>query len=197
MRFLAIAAATLAAAAVPASAQNPAAVLIASPSVQEFVKRAVTINMYEIDAARLAEDKATDPTYKSYANMIITDDTKMSNDLKSKLAGIQGIEIPNELGAPDEQKLRHLKSELGASFERAYRAGQIEGQETAIKLFETFAQSGSDPDLKALVQSGIPILQKHLLRAETLPDPNGPAVGIAETHQPSAASTAPGMDRAR
>jgi len=191
MRYLAIAVASLAAAAIPAYAQHPApdAVRPANLPVQAFVEQAATINMYEIAAARLAEDKAIDASYKNYATMIITDHTNMSHDLKLQVAKMQGVEIPNELDAFHDQKLRKLKSEQGASFERSYRAGQIEGHEAAIKLFENFAQNGSNPDLKSLAQASVPILQKHLERAEHLPEPTGPAVGAAEPATPSASSS--------
>ena len=191
MRYLAVAAAALAAVAVPAYAQNPApgAALTANPSVQEFVKQAAMTNLFEIDAARLAEDKTTDGAYKNYANMIVKDHTNMANDLKSQVAKLQDVQLPTSLDSLHQQKLQQLKSEQGVGFERNYRAGQIEGHETAIKLFENFAQSGSNPDLKSLAQASVPILQKHLQRAENLPEPNGPAVGSAEPTKSSATSS--------
>jgi putative membrane protein len=191
MRYLAMAAAALAVAAVPASAQNPApgAALTASPSVQEFVKQAAMTNLYEIDAGKLAEEKAADGSYRNYAKMIVTDHTKMNNDLKSEVATMQNVQLPTSLDALHREKLQQLKSEQGAGFERNFRAGQIEGHEAAITLFENFAQSGSNPDLKAMARSSVAILQKHLQRAENLPEPNGPAVGAAEPAHPSTTSS--------
>jgi putative membrane protein len=189
MRALAIATAGLMALSVPAFAQGGTAGVHGtaqgttrkSDAVQKFVDKAAMINMFEINAAHAAEQKTSNSDYKSYANMIVTDHSNMESDLKRQVADISGVTIPKKLDEAHARKLDSLKSESGASFEKSYRQGQIDGHKQAVSLFQDFANSepkNQDVDLKSWAKASVPILQKHLQRAEALPV-GGQQVGAA------------------
>lgn len=190
MRAFTIAVAGVMAATFPAFAQSGSASPppaqnttqhVDQTAVQKFVTEAAMTNLFEIDAAHAAEQKASNAAYKEYANMIVTDHTNMGNDLKRQVADIPGVTLPTSLDQQHQQKLQTLQSESGAQFEKDYRQGQIEGHQKAINVFQNFANSGSndqDADLKSWAKASVPILQKHLQRAENLPV-GGQQVGAA------------------
>jgi predicted outer membrane protein/lipid-binding SYLF domain-containing protein len=189
MRAVAIAAVGLMAITAPAHAQTGSATPAAATqqttqnteAVQEFVDKAAMIDMYEMEAAHVAELKTSNPEYKSYASMIVTDHSNMASDLKRQVADSSGSKLPAGLDQEHRRKLDSLKSESGASFEKNYRQGQIDGHKRAIGLFQDFANSApknQSVDLKSWARASVPILQKHLQRAENLPV-GGQVVGAA------------------
>lgn len=187
MRYLVISATALMLASPAAYAVDHTAAT--SSPAQQFVDQVANINLMEIDAAQAAEQKAANSAYKDYAKMIITDHTKMQNDLKNVATKMPDVAVPSGLDKEHEQKLQQLKSASGATFEREYRQDQIEGHQKAIKLFQDFAKNDSnakDADLKSLAQSSVPTLQKHLQHAQNLPQQGTPA---AANQSNSAATT--------
>jgi len=172
----------------PAQSANQNA---AQTAVQTFVNQAAITNMFEIEAANAAEQKAKDPAYKEFAKMIITDHTKMGDNLKRQVGDISGVKVPASLDQAHQQKLQKLQSESGAQFEKDYRQSQIEGHRMAIRLFQDFAQSGPENqnvDLKSWAKASVPILQKHLQEAENLPA-GGQQAGAAASSGATASNT--------
>jgi len=53
----------------------------------------------------------------------------------------------------------------GAEFDRACQQDAVAAHEKAVKLFQTEAQSGQDPELKAFAQKTLPTSQEHLRMA--------------------------------
>ena len=181
MRTLILAAALLALAA-PALAQNAADQTkngqppkAPSAMTQTFVKNAAMTDIFEIQAGQAAQQKADAAAYKDFAQMIINDHTKTSNDLKGMNLGVQ---LPQELDAAHKAKLDKLNSLSGAAFERQFKTDQVQGHKQAIAQFERYAKSGDNPDLKKWAQDTLPTLKTHLQHAEALPRPQAaPTMG--------------------
>jgi lipid-binding SYLF domain-containing protein/predicted outer membrane protein len=182
MKSTALALAGLMAATLPAAAEtatSPPPTNVAAPegvsnrAIQTFVDQATMINRLEIEAAQAAKKKTNTPAYQDYADMIVTDHTNMDHDLLRIVGRMAGIRMPDGPDQQHQQKLERMSAEAGAQFERSYRQNQIDGHHRAIKLFQDFANGGSDnADLKSWAQASLPILQKHLQRAENLPNAN-------------------------
>jgi putative membrane protein len=82
------------------------------------------------------------------------------------------------MDAEHQKKLKQLQSASGAQFEQQYRTLQIEGHEAAVKLFEGYAQSGDNNELKSWAEKTLPHLRTHLQQAQALPQSQqAPAVG--------------------
>ncbi len=175
-------AAALLALAVPALAQNATdqmkngrAPNTPSGTTQTFVKNAAMTDMFEIQSGELAQQKADNPAYKDFAQMIVSNHTKSSNELKGMNLGVQ---LPQQLDAAHKAKLDKLNSMSGAAFERQFKADQVQGHKQAIGQFERYARSGENSELKKWAQDTVPTLQKHLQHAEALPRPQAaPTVG--------------------
>src|SRR5690349_11431770 len=100
MKTLVLAAALLALAA-PLHAQNATdqmkngqPPMKASAATQKFAKTAAITDMFEIQAGQLAQEKVQDQAYKAFAQMIISDHTKTSNELTGMNVGVQ---LPQDL----------------------------------------------------------------------------------------------------
>jgi len=180
MKTLVVAAALLALAA-PLHAQNatdqmkngqpPAKT---SAATQKFVKTAAITDMFEIQAGKLAQEKAENQAYKDFAQMTINDHTKTSDELKGMNVGVQ---LPQDLDGAHKAKIKKLNSLSGAAFERQYKTDQIEGHKQAVALFEQYGRSGDNAQLKQWAQTTLPTLKTHLQHAEALPRPAPATVG--------------------
>jgi putative membrane protein len=65
-------------------------------------------------------------------------------------------------------KLDKLNSLSGADFTRAYEDMQVSAHKDAVSLFERYAKSGDNADLKAFAAKTLPHLRDHLKMAEDL-----------------------------
>ncbi|UUR07911.1 DUF4142 domain-containing protein [Sphingomonas glaciei] len=126
-----------------------------------YVQNAAASDLFEIETSRLALEKATLPSLKTYAQTMIDEHTKSSNELKAACCQ-NGIVIPAALPADKQAKLDALKGLSGAAFDRQYLADQRAGhQDTLAKVnaYLTAAPAGPLKDHAAKVTG---IVQKHL-----------------------------------
>jgi putative membrane protein len=75
-----------------------------------------------------------------------------------------------KMTADQQRMLTGLQGASGADFDRLYSQDQVMAHQQALALHQGFAQGGSDPNLKAVAQTAVPIVQTHLDRARRLPN---------------------------
>jgi putative membrane protein len=149
-----------------------------SAATKKFVTDAAMTDMFEIQAGQLALKKADGPAYQDFSQMTILDHTKTSQQLKQMAPSLQGVQLPLELDSALKAKIDKLSSSSGAAFERQYKTEQVAGHRQAVEMFETYARSGDNAELKRWAAQTLPTLEMHLQHAEALPDPqSAPTTG--------------------
>ncbi|MEA2974482.1 MAG: putative rane protein [Alphaproteobacteria bacterium] len=146
-----------------------------SPATQQFMQKAALTDLFEIQAGQLAQQKAQGAEYKQFGEMIFTDHTKTSQQLKGMALNMPGAQMPGGLDAAHKQKFDKLQSLSGAQFDTEFKSEQVKGHQEAIKLYQDYAQKGDQPDLKKFAQDTLPALQQHLQHAQALPKEGGAA----------------------
>jgi putative membrane protein len=190
MKTLVLAAA-LAALALPATAQT-------AKNTQQFVNKAAISDMFEIESSKLAQQKSDNNEIKHFAQKMVNDHTKTTNEMKPIVQKIQGMQMPSEMDVEHKSKLEQLRSASGAQFDQRYRMQQIEGHQAAVALFQDYANSGDNGELKAFAQKTLPDLRKHLQEAQALPQAQAPGVAAAPSQnrtQAQAGQAQKGADR--
>lgn len=137
-----------------------------APPTADFVKIAAISHMFEIESSKLAEQRADEAT-KKFAAQMIADHTKTSAELKA-LAPKANVEVPTALDSSHQSKLDKLKGLNGADFDKEYDSMQIDAHEDAVSLFERYADSGDNADLKAWAGKTLPHLKHRLEMAKAL-----------------------------
>jgi putative membrane protein len=145
-----------------------------SAATKKFATTAAMTDMFEIQAGQLAQQKTGDSAYKDFAQMIVSDHTKTTNQLKDMTTTLQGLELPQQLDKTHQAKIDKLNSLSGAAFDRQFKTEQVQGHKQAIQQFQTYAKSGDNPELKSWAEQTLPALKTHLQHAEALATP-GPA----------------------
>jgi len=147
-------------------------------ATNKFVTDAAMTDMFEIQAGQLALKRADGPAYQDLAQMTILDHTKTSQQLKQMATSLRGVQLPLDLDSALKAKIDKLSSLSGAAFERQYKSDQVAGHKQAVEMFETYAKSGDNAELKTWAAQTLPTLKTHLQHAEALPSPqSAPTTG--------------------
>src|SRR4051794_12432350 len=174
MKRILMAAALLAAAsATPAFAQSAAektgvnSALGIAPKTEDFIKEAAMSDMLEIEAAKVAQQKG-DADDKKFADMMITDHTKTSSELKSLTPADLKAAIPASLDASYQKKVDKLRDTKPEDFASEYDSMQVSAHKDAVSLFERYAKGGDNAALKDWAGKTLPALQHHLQMAQDM-----------------------------
>lgn len=145
------------------------AALGVTPSTQDFVTQAAVSDMFEIESAKLAVERTSDAPTKAFAQQMITDHTKTSQELKGLVssASLQ-VNLPTSLDKSHQDKLDRLRSLNGAEFTDAYHKMQEDAHKDAVSLFKRYASGGESAPLKDWAGKTLPALEHHLKVADDL-----------------------------
>ena len=151
---------------------NPAATVI-TPSNEaaapDFVAKAAASDVFEVEAAKLAQTKAKNPGVKKFADEMVTAHTKSTADLKKAIADSgQTLALPTALPKDLQDKL----SDLGKAenFDKAYMDNQVDAHQAALDVLQRYAQDGDVPVIKAFAAATAPTVQQHLEKARVVRD---------------------------
>jgi putative membrane protein len=134
---------------------------------KKFVLSAADGGMLEVKLGELAAERATSPKCKDFGKKMITDHTKVNDELKA-LAQKKQITVPAQLSSMKQAQYDSLAALSGEKFDMLYMNMMIASHEETIGLFQTESNKGQDPDLKKWADSKIPALKHHLEMAKGL-----------------------------
>ena len=138
----------------------------ADVDTDDFIEEASAKGMGEVEAAKVALQKATHSDVKDFARKMIEDHTAANKDLRA-LASKKNVELADDPELMAQAKTAILKQRDGESFDAAYVNNQIDAHKAALELYREAAES-KDTDVRQLAVASIPKLEKHLAKAEAL-----------------------------
>lgn len=131
-----------------------------------FMKDAAEAGMAEVEIAKLAKDRATNPRVKNFAEMMIKDHSAANNDLMA-IARNKNVTLPSTLGKHQDH-MEDLSKKKGADFDKAYMKMMVDGHEDVVSDFEKCSQNGTDPDVKTFAAQKLPTVRMHLDSAKAI-----------------------------
>ena len=143
------------------------AATLGSHDTGAFVDNAGQGNMYEIQAAQIAEQKSTSPAVKSFAKMMIVDHTALTNEMKPLITKA-GKTAPTDLDQRRKGLLDNLNAASPKDFDKTYIDQQVAAHEETLSLVKGYADNGDDPGLKAAAAKTAPKVQAHLDKAKAI-----------------------------
>ncbi|MDZ8083265.1 MAG: DUF4142 domain-containing protein [Nostoc sp. SerVER01] len=141
-----------------------------SSSDRQFITEAAQDGLAEVQLGQLASQRGTSNTVKQFAQHMVEDHTQVNNQLK-QLASQKGVTLPTSIGSTNQQVEQRLSKLSGANFDREYMNQMVQAHEKDVSAFQTQAQQGQDPDLKAFAAQALPTLQQHLQEARSIVNP--------------------------
>jgi putative membrane protein len=174
--LIAASAFALIASAGPAFAQDPTAMtgsmsasdVGASPmmgtSATDYVKLAADGDNYEIQSSKVALMRSKRADVKALAHQMITDHMQTSKALMAALSNADRKITPPSmmLSAANMAKIQLLKKVPKASFDNLYLQQQMQAHQMAWSLHKGYATGGTDPALKQVASTAVPIVEMHL-----------------------------------
>jgi putative membrane protein len=181
--FLAAASIALAASSAPVLAQDaPAGAAMSAADVgaapmmgtssANYVAWAADSDMYEMQSSKLALSKSKDAHVRMIAKQMITDHTKTTKSLMAALPKTMP-KVPKpkmKLSAENAAMVAQLKqAAAGSAFDTLYLQQQMTAHQKAWALHSGYATDGTDPALKQVATSAVPIIEQHLQHLKTAP----------------------------
>lgn len=128
---------------------------------QEFAEEAAMGNMMEIEASKIALTQASHADVKAFAQQIIDDHTKVTEDLK-RIASTKNMMLPTMLSESQQKDLNDLREKTGNDFDQKYVSMMVNDHKDDVDDFRDAADKLDDADLKTFAINTLPVLQKHL-----------------------------------
>jgi putative membrane protein len=133
-------------------------------------------NAGEIAEAKLAQQRATNPAVKQFAQQMITDHSAM--DQQGQKVAKQLNVTPSDSAGPAKDLAKGSKDEMkdlsnkkmGKDWDEDYIEKQIDDHQKVLDKLNDIAKSNAAPEIKNLVQSAIPKVQSHLDLAKNIKD---------------------------
>lgn len=134
------------------------------------------VNQMEISLAQTAQ-KSGSAHVKDYANTLLGDHQSADKDLTAfakahKLTTIPADKPTTDADRQDDKdmttQMAHLKTLKGAEFDKAFLNMMVAGHDKELTRIDVSISSATSPDLKSLLQTIKPVLQRHADQARDL-----------------------------
>ena len=142
----------------PAAASQAAA----QPSTQDtqYLQAVHQVNLFEITAGNLAEQKGQNQQVKDLGKMFVTDHTQLDQTVQSTAQQLN-VQLPADPTADQQKVLDKLNNLNGAEFDKAWVTAQLAGHVQAIQATQTEISQGSEQSVVQIAQDALPVLQAH------------------------------------
>jgi len=140
-----------------------------------FLKKSAEGNMAEIKTAHIALDKSQSEDVKDFAQKMIDDHTKLSDQMKPFMEKA-GVPEPTKLNSEDAMMDKKLSGMSGDAFDKQYITAMVKDHHKDLGEFKTEVSSTKNEDLKSSVTQGEQVIQEHVTMID----------GIAQKHGISA-----------
>ena len=134
---------------------------------QTFVNEAARGGMMEVQLGKLAEQNASNPIVKQFGERMVTDHTRLNNELGSTAKSI-GLNVPDTLSKEQQTEYNKLAKLSGTAFDTAYMNLMVKVHTSDLAAFRKEEAATQNQDLKAVItKEAIPVISAHLALAKS------------------------------
>jgi putative membrane protein len=131
-----------------------------SESDREFMLEAAKGGLMEVEAGKMAQEKATNQRIKDFGAMMVRDHSQANQELKS-LASSKNVMLPDTLDEDMREHMESMRKMGGKEFDKHYIDMMKDDHKDDINKFENASNNASDPDVKAFATKTLPVLRMH------------------------------------
>lgn len=143
---------------------------------RQFLSRALDLSEAEIEAARLAIQKASDPAIKEFSQRLATEHEKLREALR-QLAEKSGMTVdPSASQSKRQGELQRIEGLNGAEFDREYMRWQLQTHLATVKLYQVQASSTPQIELASFAITRLAEIQRLFDQAKQLGARHGVAI---------------------
>jgi predicted outer membrane protein len=143
---------------------------------RQFITRALNLSDAEIEAARLAIQKASDPAIKEFSQRLATDHEKLREALR-QLADKYGITGDAPASQPKWQAdLKRVEGLSGAEFDREYMRWQLQTHLATVNLYQVQASNSPNTELASFAITRLAEIQRLFDQAKQIGARHGASI---------------------
>jgi putative membrane protein len=147
-----------------------------APDDKKFVTKAASGGLFEVEAGKLATQKAASDEVKKFGQRMVDEHSK-ANDELMQIADKKGMKPPKQIDKKHKAQIDKITKLSGEEFDREYMSMMVKDHKNDVSLYSKQADKGKDPDLKAFASKNVPILKEHLKLAQDISAKVGPKKG--------------------
>jgi putative membrane protein len=132
-----------------------------------FLINAAHGNQAEIKTGELASTRGSTDSVKMFGQMLLTLHQDAQDELDSIASG-ENVNLPDTADIYGQAMYRALNRLSGAAFDSAFIKLQIIAHDTAIKVYQNYANAGAFTTLKTYTNKYIPLLQANARYLDSL-----------------------------
>jgi len=136
---------------------------------EKALKDMAQADINEVAAAKIALSKAQSSEVKAYAQQMVDDHGGALTKVQT-VAQQKGVTLPTEPDAKHKTMAAKLEKQSGTAFDKMYmkNAGTMDHKMVLSKL-QSDAKKIKDPDVKAVADAHMPVVEQHLKSAQQMP----------------------------
>jgi putative membrane protein len=127
---------------------------------KNFLAKAAQSDVNEIKLSQLAEEKASNPAVKAFAQKMVTEHKQLSGSMKP-FADSWGLTAPADLDDDHKKEYSKLNDLSGADFDKEYMEQMVSDHSKALSAFTTEAKDTKDEKFQAAVLKGKTAVAAH------------------------------------
>lgn len=131
------------------------------------MKKLAWQSLAEIEAGKMAADKAEDPKVKEFAQTMVDGHGKFLDELR-RIAAAKGVQLPEKAGMREQAEMLKLRTVSGKDFDRRFMTQMVRNHEDAVRETGEIAEKAQDPELRRLVEQANANVKQHLQAAQGL-----------------------------
>ncbi len=156
---------------------------------QQFVSQVAAENLLEVRLGQAAQQRATNPSVKQFAQRMVRDHTSMQKQWMA-VAKKNGIDFKAEMSSRHLQQAEQLRTLTGAAFDQTYMGLMVQNHQENVSTFQSQRNAQHSADIRQLIDLALPSLQEHLSTAQQI---NGQVGGGVATNTGGQPPTQPGQ----
>jgi len=138
-------------------------------STKGFVTAAAISDMYEVEAGKIAAQRAQSPAVKDFANQMVQAHTETTEKLKAILASNNiNVTPPAHVDNRRQGLLDDLRGAKAEDFDHRYISQQVAAHKEANILMRGYAKDGDNSAIKDFAATTDQAVKMHLSMAEKL-----------------------------
>ena len=151
------------------AAADPTAFMATFATMQDpvFLMNAASSNLLEIQAGRLAAQRATNVDVKRFGQMMVDHHTKATQQLQT-VATPLSVQLPETLMPVHQAMLDRLTAKSGKDFDEEYMDLMEAAHKMDIAMFEVKSKRADQPAVQSFATKTLPMLRSHSTMASEL-----------------------------
>lgn len=134
---------------------------------QNFVQEAMSAGAAEVQLGKLALERSSNASVRSFAQRMVNDHQAATEKLKQAVGS--DASKYSAMNSPSSPPMAdNLKSLSGSDFDKAYIKMMVQDHSKVVKKFEEQAQSGQNAALRTYARDTLPTLREHLKMAQSV-----------------------------